>query len=132
MPLVILLAAGALSLWSNRATPDDTAWLARIEQTTREVCATASEGGDMTGLPASVPISGSLRDTLMAVCTEHTDISFKAGTGTGGPGSGGQATHHVLIEAGGVTRLGLAYGEGGDGSPLIVGFWVPPRQEDAP
>ena len=121
MPLIVLLAAGVLTLWTTHRAEQR---VSELEDVVRAWCAAAGRGEDLADrLPTAHGVmTAPLAAAFAAACADSPGgWSVTVTVGDVPDGGDGRATHHALVD--GVGRLGLRLLDR-DGVVLIIGYRV--------
>ncbi len=121
MPLIVLLAAGVLTLWTTHRAEQRAS---ELEDVVRGWCAAARRGDDLADrLPAAHGVmTAPLAAAFAAACADPPGgWSVTVTVGDVPDGGDGRATHHALVD--GVGRLALRLRDR-DGVVVIIGYRV--------
>ena len=128
LPLVILLAAGALMLWGSQR---ETQRMEEVRQMVKALCRDVAAGRDVSGrLNAGSAVGQGALPILQSICPspdaiEDLDIVVTPGDIDMGTATG-QATHTAILRSGNVDLLGLRVQHRGKNQPItIIGYWLP-------
>jgi hypothetical protein len=126
MPLVILMAGGAIAYWtsvtrerSRRQVVD------QVTQLVQDVCA----GGDVTLPldPAAAPVEPQILEELRKTCSAGNALNIQASTGDAQHigRTSGAATHLALVRSGEQVVLVLRVRVDADGRLTLLGYITP-------
>ena len=121
LPLIVLLAAGTLTLWTTHRAEQRAR---ELEDVVRGWCVAAGRGEDLTDrLPAALGVmTAPLAAAFAAACADSPGgWSVTVTVGDIPDGGDGGATHHALVD--GVGRLVLRLLDR-DGVVVIIGYRV--------
>ena len=132
MPLVVLLVAAALVVWSSRHKAQQQR---EVQLFVEGLCADVLAGRDLAPrLEATDTLVSSMLVPRLAEVvrraggrTERLRVEVSAGDSPSAGSGAGQATHTAAVFIDGQEGLGLRLVHRSDGRPIaIIGFWIPP------